>query len=55
MYVKNDNTATRKLHNDDVMPEDYVVEFSENGVANVTQEVGESLIENYDTISKHES
>lgn len=35
------------------MPEDYYVEFSENGVANVKEEVGEQLIENYDSISEY--
>jgi hypothetical protein len=55
MHIKNDNTDTQRLFDADLMPDDYVVEFSENGVANVREEVGTALVESgkYPTISEH--
>jgi len=54
MYVKTENDATRRLHDAEVMPDDYVVEFSENNVAQVTEEVGNALINKYDSITHNE-
>jgi hypothetical protein len=50
MYVKCANGATKRLK----VPEiDEFVEFSENNIAQVTQDVGASLIEHYDAIEEH--
>ena len=55
MHIKNSNDATRRIHDTRFMDDDYVVEFSKNGVANVKQDVGEALAQSddYPTISEH--
>lgn len=56
MYIKNENTATSRIHDAALMDGDYVVSFSETGIANVTQDVGEALVQSddYPTISEHD-
>ena len=54
MYIETTNPALQSLYNADLMGDDYSppgVEFSANGVAQVTQEVGERLVEHYDSIT----
>ena len=55
MHIKNENTATRRIHDARFMDDDYVVEFSANGVANVKQDVGEALAQSddYSGITEH--
>jgi len=53
MYIQYENTHTQEHHNNDYMPEDYVVEPNEDGVAQVTQEVGEALLASYDNIHEY--
>lgn len=55
MWIQYERTSTNRHHNDEYMPEGYFVEPNENGVAQVKKEVGEVLIENYDTIHKYEA
>lgn len=51
MKIKNtaSNSGTSRLHDSEVMDDDYQVEFTEQGgtVATVRQEVGEALAEKY--------
>lgn len=54
MYIKTSKTHVQTLHNDDLMPDDYTVEFNSNGVAQVTDEVGEALISEYDSITEYQ-
>jgi len=50
MFVTNENTATRRLFNADLMDEP--VEFASNGTAQVSEAVGEALVDHYDTIHR---
>ncbi|WP_161972941.1 hypothetical protein [Halostella pelagica] len=50
MYVINENSATRRLYNDEIMDEP--VEFAETGTAQVDQELGEALVSEYDSIRR---
>jgi len=50
MRIRNTNTATRRMHDGDHMLEGYYVRFDDHGEAVVLEEVGEALIENFDTI-----
>lgn len=50
MYVKNENEATRRLYTDAIEALDEPVVFSSDGVARVTADVGEALVEHYDSI-----
>lgn len=58
MWIKNTNTATRRLYNEALTDEDgeplmdEPVEFASNGKAQVTQDLGERLVEHYDTIEE---
>lgn len=60
MYITNENTATRRLFNADLTDEDgeplmdEPVEFATNGTAQVTREVGEALVAQYETIRRKE-
>ncbi|WP_137288627.1 hypothetical protein [Natronorubrum halophilum] len=60
MYITNENTATRRLFNADLTDEDgeplmdEPVEFAKNGTAQVTADVGEALVEQYDSITPKE-
>jgi|GEM_PF-1084819 len=60
MYITNENTATRRLFNADLTDEDgeplmdEPVEFASTGAAQVTEEVGEALVANYDDIRRKE-
>lgn len=47
-WIQNDNTATQRLFNDDVLEEP--VEFNTTGSAQATEEVAEALVTHYDTI-----
>jgi len=54
MYIETSNQALQSLYDADLMGDQYDppgVEFSATGVAQVTQEVGERLVERYDTIT----
>ncbi|WP_324757095.1 hypothetical protein [Haloarcula montana] len=53
MYVTNTNTATQRLFNSGFMDEP--VEFADTGTAQVPQEVGEALVDHYDTIKLKET
>ena len=52
MYVTNKNRATRRLFNAELMDEP--VEFAETGTAQVPADVGEALVEQYDSIEPKE-
>lgn len=54
MWVKFERTDTEEFHDSDCMPEGYTVELNYEGVAQVRQEVGEALIEKYDTITERD-
>lgn len=44
----------QKYHNDDHMPEDYQIdEISEEGVAQVTQDVADNLVEAKDSVEHY--
>lgn len=49
MYITNENSATRRLFNAELMDEP--VEFAETGTAQVEEGVGERLVAEYDTIN----
>jgi len=51
MYITNERD-TNRLHDSACMPQGYFVEFND-GVANVKEDVGEALIDKYDTITEH--
>lgn len=61
MYITNTNDATQSLYTEDLVDEegepllDEPVEFADNGTAQVTQPVGEALVERYDTIEPKET
>jgi len=58
MYIETSNQALQSLYDSDLMGDQYDppgVEFSATGVAQVTQEVGERLVERYDTITVKDS
>jgi hypothetical protein len=58
MYIETSNQALQSLYDADLMGDQYDppgVEFSATGVAQVTQEVGERLVERYDTITVKDS
>lgn len=51
MWIKNENLATQRLFNEDIMSEP--VEFHSNGTAQVSADVGEALVAEYDAITEH--
>jgi hypothetical protein len=53
MWIINDNAATSRIYNDDVV--DAPVSFNENGTAQVADDVGEALVANYDAIRPYEA
>lgn len=53
MWIKSTNDATRRLFDADLMDEP--VEFSENGTAQVSEDVGEALVSHYDDIQPYEA
>jgi len=58
MHIETSNQALQSLYDADLMGDQYDppgVEFSATGVAQVTQEVGERLVERYDTITVKDS
>lgn len=61
MWIKNTNSATRRLFNTDITDDDgeplldEPVEFASNGTAQVTQEVGAALVDHYDDIEHKET
>jgi hypothetical protein len=52
MYIKTETPGTRAIA-ETWMPDGYVVEFNDDGVARVKREVGERLVEQYEKISEH--
>lgn len=56
MYITNTNQATQSLYTEDLVDGDdeplldEPVEFADNGTAQVTEAVGEALVEHYDAI-----
>lgn len=50
MYVQTSKTHVQSFHDRDIMEQGYEVDFNDNGVAQVTEEVGEALVEKYDSI-----
>lgn len=50
MYVQTSKTHVQTLHDRDIMEEGYEVNFNDNGVAQVTEDVGEALVAEYDAI-----
>lgn len=61
MYITNTNEATKSLYTEDLVDDegepllDEPVEFSDNGTAQVTADVGEALVEHYDAIEPKET
>lgn len=58
MYIQTTNDQLQSLYNADLMEDHYDppgVEFSSTGVAQVKQEVGEALVEHYDSITATDS
>lgn len=58
MYIKTDNEQLQALYREDLMGDHYDppgVEFSETGTAQVVEDVGERLVEEYDSIAAKES
>jgi len=60
MWIINTNSATRRLFNRDLTDDDEPllddpVEFNDNGTAQVSQEVGEALVDHYDTIERYDA
>lgn len=53
MHITIDRDDVQTLYNAELMPDGYDVRFSENNTANVKEEVGERLIEQYGEISEH--
>ena len=64
MWIETSRDGLRRLFNTDVIPDpdeldadvdvdDFHVEFSEKGTANVKEQVGEAYIAHYDDISEH--
>jgi hypothetical protein len=48
--IKNSNTATRRLHEREIMPEGYQIRFDEQGEAVVLEDIGKRAVERFDTI-----
>lgn len=45
-YIQFENANVQRFHNDEYMPEDYrITEISDKGVAQVTAEVHDNLVE----------
>lgn len=53
MWIQTSNSATRRLYDAELMTEP--VEFSATGTAQVPRDIGEALIEAYDTIEPMET
>lgn len=53
MWILNDNAATSRIYNDEVMDEP--VTFNASGTAQVPEEVGEALVAHYDSIRPSEA
>lgn len=54
MFIEFQNPNTETFHDNECMPEGYVVEVSDNGIANVKKAVGEALIDKYSGISEND-
>lgn len=54
MQIKTDNDHLERLHDEECMPEDYDITFSSKNTATVTAEVGEAVIDKYDSIHSDE-
>jgi len=52
MKVQTDKTHVQTLHNREIMDKGYEVNFNDEGIATVQEDVGKALIENYDSISE---
>ncbi|MFB1066442.1 hypothetical protein [Natrinema sp. H-ect4] len=52
MFIINENRATRRLYNEDIVDEP--VEFASTGTAQVSRDVGEAMIAYYDDIRRKE-
>lgn len=53
MYIECTNAATRRLFNEVYMDEP--VEFASTGTAQVSADIGEALVANYDDIRPYEA
>lgn len=53
MYIQFDNSEVQDFHNNDYMPDDYRIQPNGNGVAQVTEDVGQALVENFETINEY--
>jgi hypothetical protein len=52
VFIITENRATRRLYDDELMDEP--VEFAETGTAQVSEDVGEALVAQYDAIRRKE-
>ena len=52
MWIKTDRDGTARLYDAEI---DVAVSFSDNGTAQVTDDVGAQLIDRYDAIAAHDS
>lgn len=50
MYIRTKNKALRKLYNREIMGQSGPIEFSEDGRARVTKDVGMAVCEEYEDI-----
>jgi hypothetical protein len=58
MYIETDNDALQALYDEALMGDEYDppgIEFSETGVAQVKEAVGERLVEQFDDIHKRDT
>jgi len=58
MYIQTTNPALKQLYREDIMGEDYQppgITFHDNGTAQVTQEVGLALVEEYESITPRDT
>jgi hypothetical protein len=53
MWIINDNAATSRIYNDELM--DKPVAFNASGTVQVPEEVGEAMVAHYDSIRPSEA
>jgi hypothetical protein len=54
MWIQFVNAHTQRFHDDEVMPDGYVVEPNADGVAQVTEDAGEALVMKYESINLYD-
>lgn len=54
MYIQfTEHSHLQEYHNDEHMPDDYRVTVNDNGVAQVTEDVGNNLVEAFDHVEEY--